>query len=801
MRIIVYQGDENRAKIEKELTGDIFFASVYARANYLVKEIVDETRRLKEGTDRLECSNSLFQRTQNNIITFCAPRGQGKTTAMKSFARFLATDHSNADFVVLDSIDPSALNGGESIVRVVLSRLFYKLEEKSKTRHDFPEKRRILELFQKCYSAIDYINGNVHGARDEDDLEELASLGSSSRLKKNLKELIDLLLGVYLEGEGKNGSSNFLVIPIDDVDICSADIYRCCEEIRNYLVLPNVIILMAADHEQLVHVMYQKYLQMNKELLTYEPENAKEECSRLAFGYLLKFLPVNHIVVLPELDKMEEEEWISLSLEYYIYNDNGMHNIFEKPSGECSNMRQQLGELIYKRTGIIIYDGDDNFEDYMPKTMRELTQLLKNFAHISPIDEKILYGEDWIAATAEADRLRNNIRLYKRYFLDSWCVNHMLHEEYTHFLKTTEQIEKGKKNGKIGWTYRELLEYLCDSEKGRFKNDIVVDDAFCMFISIFLNEWFAEALHDALQKKGKSRQYRKIADFIGMKSVVPRTPDLRGDSEDYMVYTFAIPWTIFRTEISSVLEKEKFFYRIENGDMVFDVLNPLDYVIRKGIPYYSDLGGEGRVRSTEVRERRKGEWIAVSAVISNVNTSLKVLREYLKGERHVTKKLNGIKWQDEVLNGYGKAKTTSWNITVDYLEKVKNGMEKWNISLSDELKNTRLVFVCNEYNKQSYYNYCQEKLKGLLNVDNLKEVQTITFHDLMSLPIDLEELHSLQNLIDERTLKNDKIFKELVEYSMAMNKIFSVNAREETADENAEVKKPVKKNRKTEEEV
>lgn len=25
MRIIVYQGDENRAKIEKELTGDIFF--------------------------------------------------------------------------------------------------------------------------------------------------------------------------------------------------------------------------------------------------------------------------------------------------------------------------------------------------------------------------------------------------------------------------------------------------------------------------------------------------------------------------------------------------------------------------------------------------------------------------------------------------------------------------------------------------------------------------------------------------------------------------------------------------------
>ena len=806
MRIIVYQGDENRAKIEKELTGDIFFASVYARANYLVKEIVDETRQLKEGTDRLECSNSLFQRTQNNIITFCAPRGQGKTTAMKSFARFLATDHSNADFVVLDSIDPSALNGGESIVRVVLSRLFYKLEEKSKTRHDFPEKRRILELFQKCYSAIDYINGNVHGARDEDDLEELASLGSSSRLKKNLKELIDLLLGVYLEGEGKNGSSNFLVIPIDDVDICSADIYRCCEEIRNYLVLPNVIILMAADHEQLVHVMYQKYLQMNKELLTYEPENAKEECSRLASGYLLKLLPVNHIVELPEWDKMAEEEWLSLSLEYYIYNDNGMCNIFEKPSGECGDMRQQLGQLIFESTGIIIYDGDDNSGDYMPKTMRELTQLLKNFAHISPIDENILYGEDTEAAEIEADRLINNIRLYKRYFLDSWCMNHMLHEEYTHFLKTTEQIEKGKKNGKIGWTYRELLEYLCGSEKGKFKNHIVVDDAFCMFISIFLNEWLAEALHDALQKNGKSRQYRKIADFIGMKGIVPKTPDLKEDSEDYMVYAFATPRAAFPKELLPLFDKDKYFYRTEGDNLVFDVLNPWDYIIRKGIPYYSDLGGEGGVSSNEDREIRKEEWIAASTVISNINTFLRVSREYLKDGQRVTRKLNGINWQDKVMSGYWKAKTINWKTGVDYLEKIKNGMDKWNTSLSEELKGTKIAFMCNEYNKQSYYNNCSEKLKGLLNADNSRESQRIriTLDNVTSLPIGLEELDSIfSNVIEKEPLKDDEKIKELAAYSKAMNDIFSVNAgeKDKTVDANAEVKKPVKKNRKTEDEV
>ena len=97
-------------------------------------------------------------------------------------------------------------------------------------------------------------------------------------------------------------------------------------------------------------------------------------------------------------------------------------------------------------------------------------------------------------AEAEATKLKENIRSYKSYFLESWCMNNMLHEEYTNFLKTVEKIEKRKKSGTIGWTYRELLEYLCGDRSEKFQKTIVADDAFCMFISIFLNEWFAEAL-------------------------------------------------------------------------------------------------------------------------------------------------------------------------------------------------------------------------------------------------------------------------------------------------------------------
>ena len=661
MRIIVNQGDENRAKLETEWTEDMFFSPVYEKAKSLVREIVSEMKLLSENEDKADCGDVLFQRTPNNIIAFCAHRGQGKTTAMKSFASFLAKDSTDADFVVLNSVDPAALDSGESIVRVVLSRLFYKLQEKceKQDRYDFPEKMEIMELFPKCYSAIDHINGTKTVDRNEDDLEALASLGSSSRLKKNLQRLIELLLETFLADKKERRASRFLVIPIDDVDISTADIYKCCEEIRNYLALPNVIILMAADHTQLMHVMYQRYLQSNKDLRECEPENAKEECSKLAFGYLLKLLPVNHIVELPELDKMTEEDWLSLSLEYYVKSGNESYNVFGRISAINEDMRQQLAGLIYSRTGIIIYDGEDDSADYMPKNMRELTQLLKKFGRVPEINEAMLYGEDWKQAEAEAAKLKDNIRSYRNYFLESWCMNHMLHEEYTNFLKTVEKIERHKKSGTIGWTYRELLGYLCGDRKENFQKSIVADDAFCMFISIFLNEWFAEALHDSIKRKSKSRQYAKIANFMGMRGKAPETPQADDKTDRYLVYSFAVPDNIFSAEQLLEWKERKspaplLFFRTEGEKVFFDALNPLDYIVREGVNYYAYLT---QAESTPnivrgVKVSRQKEWVAVLNTLSNVNIIRRRWKKYLMPGYASPQKLNGMNWIDKVLEEY-----------------------------------------------------------------------------------------------------------------------------------------------------
>lgn len=792
MRIIVFQGDENRAKIETEFSEDMFFAEVYADAEDMVREIVCEVKRQEKKQDSIECSNNSFQRTPNNIIAFCAQRGQGKTTAMKSFARLLVEgqkdkeDSSVTDdkFIVLVSIDPAALDGGESIVRVVLSRLFYKLEKKYENDEEVQQRERILDLFQKCYRGIDYINGTRRDNQIVDDLEELATLGSSSRLKKNLKELIDLFLGACLPQKGKYEGKGFLVIPIDDVDTCVADIYRCCEEIRNYLVLPNVIILMAADHTQLAHVMYQRYLGTNKELLTYETENAKEECSRLAAGYLLKLIPVNHIIELPELDKMTEQEWDSLTLEYYADEDNRSQSILSGCTKEGTNIRKQLGKLIYDQTGIVIHREDDSSDDCLPNTMRELTQFLKKFGQRPAIDWDVLYGEDLEKAKIEADKLKNNIRVFKSYFLESWAMSHMSHQEYTDFKKNVDRIESKKKTGKIGWTYKELLIYLINTEgqvteKTKFKDTLDVNNEFCMFMTIFLNEWFSEALRESLENKEPNTRklYNKIANFLGMEAETPDISLWDATSGKYMLYSFSVPEDICPKFLT---QKERYFFYKEKEQIVFDVLRPWDYIVRKGMAYYAhwkaEKSGESEEEKSnvEISKENRDIWLTAQRIIPNVSVCLKVLREIIISEQTTFQKLGKTDWVNEILGNYKALEPK--NDGLEYLEITYSGMKELMEQLSDELHVTDSVFLLNKYNMQTFYVEYRKTYKWLFEKGDLEEERKnadIIVNNILEpeLPLDPTRINDQKDSIKKAELEKNEILKIIVDSSEILAKL------------------------------
>ena len=164
--------DAYRARVSDIVQKDGFFSDVYIRANRLVNEITNTMALYEEGETGISRSMG------NNVILFTADRGQGKTSAMNTFASLLKQANSKKffsennclkgkEYEVLGIIDPTMMNQSESIVRVFLSRLFSQFEEKvreeeKKERSDSEspkgrERIDLLKLFSKCYDNINFL--------------------------------------------------------------------------------------------------------------------------------------------------------------------------------------------------------------------------------------------------------------------------------------------------------------------------------------------------------------------------------------------------------------------------------------------------------------------------------------------------------------------------------------------------------------------------------------------------------------------------------------------------------------------
>ena len=81
------------------------------------------------------------------------------------------------------------------------------------------------------------------------------SIRKSMRMKgcrgmKYGKGLVDLIKD-YLQFMNKSQGKQQLIIAIDDLDLCSANAYKMAEQIRKYLIIPNVCIVISVKIDQL----------------------------------------------------------------------------------------------------------------------------------------------------------------------------------------------------------------------------------------------------------------------------------------------------------------------------------------------------------------------------------------------------------------------------------------------------------------------------------------------------------------------------------------------------------------------
>lgn len=199
----------------------------------------------------------------NNIIAFIGERGAGKTSCMYSAINIMRDAQAENDWSLvygqnrpkkklrfMKTIDPSCFDRQHNILEMLVGEMYretMRCAEDESIRHDRDAFHRLIEQFQLTKRHLRFLSTDKTISHEDDELEELAYLSSGVDLRESMKALVNRFLA-YMGGD-------MLVIGVDDIDLNTSQAFSMVEQIRKYLILPQVMILMAVKLEQLDSVI------------------------------------------------------------------------------------------------------------------------------------------------------------------------------------------------------------------------------------------------------------------------------------------------------------------------------------------------------------------------------------------------------------------------------------------------------------------------------------------------------------------------------------------------------------------
>lgn len=461
----IKKGREHRAVLTPNRVNSPteFFYNAYQDAKYQLQEIVLASYRSQKSEQEEPTTKrriELLHEYPNNVIAFCADRGRGKTTAMLSFSNALEALGSSpenspqkfwgtlpameqpltARFEVMAPIDPAAMENTESVLQQIISQLFENFcrEAKHRSRHESGGKNcnrdDLANKFQKCAQAIDalYKGEKTPDTLIEDELDKIAEIGQSGKLLLLLHELIDSYLDFMQYGEEPK---RCLVVQIDDADMDIGRSYQILEDVRKYLGLPRVIVLMATNLQQLETTVEQHFLKEYKRGLKYDDSMITvERCHEIAVLYLEKAIPHPRRIYLPDIGETIRQHLSKLRVNYQKPDDTSNGNADEKETNllsETGTYQEQLLELLHRKTGMVFTFGQDYLHNLLPAHMRELCQFLPFFVSMEDVSDgyKIAaetFQNQGFSANSEfpgqLDQWEQNLKRLEFYLVNLWSA-------------------------------------------------------------------------------------------------------------------------------------------------------------------------------------------------------------------------------------------------------------------------------------------------------------------------------------------------------------------------------------------
>lgn len=360
----------------------------------------------------------------NNIFAFVGERGSGKTSCMSSVSMLLMSkslknfvsypELKEARFAAIDIIDPSYFDEQHNIVATMVAKLYKSYQEFSKGNHgaecNFDEERTLIEAFFHAQHSLRCLLDKPKYSEDDfDDIEKLSDLSLAIDLKNDIQKLVDS----YLRFVKKDGG--ILVLSIDDIDLNVNEADTMAEQIRKYLVMPNIVILFAAKLDQLATIKKLHYAE-KYEILIKNKELHFDTIEQMTSQFLTKFVPHDQRVYMPEPE--------------YIL-DSGIEIDGDNLKG--NSVRQTVPELIFNRTRYLFYNSKQTPSYIVPRNLRKLCQFVAMLWTMCP------YDDDTTPST--------NKSMFRTYLFGTWMQDNLLAADRERVLQVLEGWKNNQLNG------------------------------------------------------------------------------------------------------------------------------------------------------------------------------------------------------------------------------------------------------------------------------------------------------------------------------------------------------------------
>lgn len=470
--VTIKLGEEHNIKVEemKDFSKS-FFKNVYRDTFDCIFDIINQ----KEDDEN------------NNIIAFLGDRGTGKTSSMMTVAKALGSGYivsselreklgtsefdSGEDkkykFHVLDSIDPSMFDDNDSIIDVVVAEMFSKFKDKIDNADSFNNlstKRKLLEKFSEVHKSLRVINTdkkdrfNVDG-NTENVINTLTRLSSGLNLRKTFKELVDEYLKTIYGVDNDKG--NYLVLPIDDLDMNLRFTEDMCEQIRKYLMVSNVIILISSRYEQLRDIIEKSFVESFDSMIKAK-RPISEDFKGMADKYLTKLIPDDRRMFLPQINHIESYSIKNTKLKIVDRNNDELP--ISKKMTELK-LEEQILKLIHDKTGLIFLKREHGIHPLIPKNLRELHTFVSMLCNMKSLEEfeKKKEKETDIEKTDKEERKKSvnmeNINKFESYFKNNWINRNVESVTNVYVDNTNNQRFNGSKINIIDGFIKTNLEY------------------------------------------------------------------------------------------------------------------------------------------------------------------------------------------------------------------------------------------------------------------------------------------------------------------------------------------------------